>query len=61
MVSVEGGAYEQFIGDAPSPSPDYPQDIEVSGASGSVEVKSVGKNLLNGSGLVEQTSNGITF
>lgn len=38
--------YETFTGRKPSPSPDYPQEIEVAGASGSVEVKSVGKNVI---------------
>lgn len=42
-----------------SPNPDYPQEIEVAGASGSVEVKSVGKNKLNNT-ATSQTVNGGT-
>lgn len=38
--------YEPYVGGKPSPRPDYPQDIEVVGASGSVAVKSLGKNLI---------------
>lgn len=55
--AVDFGLYgkaEQFVGtitddegnEISVPNPDYPQDITVSGASGSVEVKSCGKNLL---------------
>lgn len=39
--------YEPYTGGQPSPSPDYPQEIEVAGASGSVVVKSCGKNKLD--------------
>ena len=39
MISVNGGEYEKYTGGA-TPRPDYPQPIEVSGESGSVEVKS---------------------
>lgn len=46
MISVEGGEYEPFTNGA-SPNPQYPQPIEVSGESGSVEVKSYGKNIAN--------------
>lgn len=46
-ASITDGTYETYVGGKPSPSPDYPQDIEVAGESGSVEVKSVGENLLN--------------
>ena len=43
-----------------SPNPQYQQPIEVSGASGSVAVKSVGKNLLDTT-LQTKTLNGITI
>lgn len=46
MISIEGGEYEPYTGGIASPNPDYPQEIEVAGASGSVEVKSVGENKL---------------
>ena len=42
-----------------SPNPQYPQPIEVSGESGSVEVKSVGNNWLNAT-LQTTTKKGIT-
>lgn len=36
--------FEEFTGGQPSPNPQYPQPIEVSGASGSVEARSCGEN-----------------
>ena len=55
--------YEPYTGGQPSPSPDYLQEIEVSGTSGSVLVKSVNENLIintrpNSNNL---TDNGVTF
>lgn len=41
-------AYEPYTGGAPSPSPEYPQEIVSAGENGSVEVKVTGKNLLTG-------------
>lgn len=38
--------FEPYVGGIASPNPDYPQEITVAGASGSVEVVSCGKNLL---------------
>lgn len=38
--------YEPYTGGQPSPNPYYKQDVEISGASGSIVVKSCGKNLL---------------
>ena len=52
-------AYEKYTGGQPSPNPQFPQPIEVSGESGSVEVKSCGKNLLNAT-LQTTTQKGIT-
>jgi len=52
--------YEPYVGGTASPNPYYPQDVEVAGASGSVEGKSVGKNWLNNL-LTSQTSNGVEF
>ena len=46
LASITDNTYEPYTNGA-SPNPDYPQEIEVSGESGSVEVKSVGKNLIN--------------
>ena len=39
--------WEPYTGGAPSPSPDYPQEITSVGDSGSVEVVSTGENLFN--------------
>ena len=54
QIQIESGSvmteYEPYTGGIPSPNPDYPQGIETAGASGSIEVKSCGKNLLNSSG-----------
>ena len=62
-IMVNKGAnalpFEPYTNGA-SPNPSYPQEIEVSGASGSVEVKSCGKNLLKNN-AVTTTNNGITF
>lgn len=46
MVSTTNGNYEPYTGGQPSPSPDYPQEIEV--ITDSISVKSTGKNLLKG-------------
>lgn len=60
LSSISDGTWEPYTGGIPSPSPEYPQEIEVAGESGSVEVKSVGKNLLKNT-ATSQTSNGVTF
>ena len=63
LASITDDTYEPYTNGA-SPNPDYPQEIEVSGASGSVEVKSVGKNLLHYFNYEQNgkiVSNGITF
>lgn len=44
MLSIEGGEYEPYTGGLPSPSPEYPQDIEVSGVDGNVEIRSTNEN-----------------
>lgn len=46
LASITDGTYEPYVGGIASPSPDYPQDVEVAGASGSIEVVSLGKNLI---------------
>lgn len=45
LASIEDSTYEPYTGGIPSPNPDYPQEIEVAGSSGSVVVTSCGKNL----------------
>lgn len=41
-------SWEPYTGGAPSPSPDYPQEIKSVGDSGSVKVVSTGKNMYSG-------------
>ena len=60
MLSIDGGEFEPYTGGLPSPNPDYRQEIVVSGADGSVEGKSQGKNWLKNT-AVTQTVNDITF
>ena len=48
-------AYEPYTGGAPSPSPDYPQEITSVGDSGGVEVVSTGENLYTGGDLYNVT------
>lgn len=47
--------WEPYTGGAPSPSPDYPQEITSVGDSGSVEVVSTGENLYTGGDLYNVT------
>ena len=60
LASITDSTYEPYVGGIASPNPDYPQDITVSGSDGSVEVKSVGKNLFENTATT-QTVNGVTF
>ncbi len=46
--------YEPYSGGAPSPSPDYPQDITSVGDKGEVSVKLTGKNLFGGDALADK-------
>ena len=50
--------YEPYTGGQPSPSPDYPQ--EINSIEGSLEFACRGKNLLNNT-LISGTRNGITY
>lgn len=52
--------YEPYTGGNPSPNPDYPQDIEVSGSNGNVNIVSCGKNILKNISETK-TVNGVTF
>lgn len=49
-VQIESGTvvtdFDEYSGGMASPNPQYPQPIKVSGESGSVVVKSIGKNLV---------------
>ena len=60
LASIEDDTYEPYTGGIPSPNPDYPQEIETTGASGSIEVKSCGKNLLKNTAST-QTIDNVTF
>ena len=59
-ASITDATYEPYVGGIASPNPDYPQEIEVAGASGSVVVKSVGKNLLKNT-ATSRTVEGVDF
>ncbi len=60
LASITDGTFEPYVGGIASPSPDYPQEITVSGSDGSVEVKSVGKNLLKNT-LTSYTVGNVVF
>ena len=51
-IQIEEGTeatyYEPYVGGTASPNPDYPQEIHGVGESGSLEVKSTGKNIFGG-------------
>lgn len=57
LASITDGTYEPFT-NGPSPNPSYPQEIKSVVLS---EIKTYRKNLLDCSGLVEKTINGVTF
>lgn len=52
--------YEPYCGGMASPNPDYPQEIKSLGDNGTIEVKTVGKNLFRNT-LTTHTYNGLTF
>lgn len=56
-VTAENFVYEPFVGGKASPSPEFPQSVNgvVAGA------KRIGKNLIDFSGLVDYSVNGITI
>ena len=53
-------SYEPYTGGQPSPSIDYPQELNSCGDDGNVVVELLGKNLLKNTGTTI-TKNGITF
>lgn len=53
--------YEPYTSGQPSPSPDYPQEIEIAGGTGNIEVAIQGKNLLRGRLYHAKYSSGIGF
>lgn len=52
--------YEPYTGGNPSPNPNYPQDIDVSGIDGDVIISTCGKNILKNT-AVTKSVNGVTF
>ena len=62
LASVADATYEPYTGGAPSPSPDYPQDLVSVGDSGSVVVSTnTPNNLLPAAVVKEVTQHGLTF
>ena len=62
LADITDDTYEPYVGSSPSPNPDYPQEINIAGKSGSVEVKNVGKNLIPYPyNDPSKTQNGITY
>jgi len=57
-ASITDDTYEPYTGGKPSPSPEYPQELESLGDS--VNVTVAGKNLLKQTAITE-TINGVTF
>ena len=59
LASITDDTYEPYTGGIPSPNPDYPQEIEVAGSSGSVEVKSENEDGTRSKTTTISTPNGI--
>ena len=53
--------YEPYTGGKPSPSPEYPQEIESVGDAGEISVEVCGKNLIAGRKFYGNSSNGIAY
>ena len=53
--------YEPYTGGKPSPSPEYPQEIESVGDAGEISVEVCGKNLIAGRKFYGNYSNGIAY
>ena len=53
--------YEPYTGGKPSPSPEYPQEIESVGDAGEISVEVRGKNLIAGRKFYGNYSNGIAY
>lgn len=57
----EGLSWEPYTGGAPSPSPEYPQELASVGKDGSVEVTVAGNNLANFQDVDDTKRQGITW
>lgn len=63
MLNKGGSAlpYEPYTGGQPAPSPEYPQEIEIPGSDGNVEIESVGVQLLDLSKANTVTDTSVTL
>ena len=63
MLNIGSAAlpYEPYTGGKPSPSPEYPQEIESVGDAGEISVEVCGKNLIAGRKFYGNYSNGIAY
>lgn len=63
MLNIGSAAlpYEPYTGGKPSPSPEYPQEIESTGDVGEIALNVLGKNLIPFKEIPKSTSNGITI
>ena len=59
LSDTKDTSYEPYTGGIPSPSPDYPQEITIAGAGGSVTVKRTDKEGLNETIYIISTPNGL--
>lgn len=60
MISIEGGEYEPYVGGMPSPNPDYPQDITVSGESYNLLENTATPQEINGVSFVVNEDKSVT-
>ena len=62
LATETDSTYEPYVGDIPSPNPNYPQTINSVGDDGSLVVTSCGKNLVKNANLsTSLTSREVTF
>lgn len=59
VKTLDNFVYEPFTGGQPSPSPDYPSEIE--SIEGTVQYKQIGKNLFNSALVQNVTRSGVTW
>lgn len=59
-VSADPNTFEPFVGNAPSPSPDYPQDIEVAGESYNELEITIDSQTINGGTVTVNEDKSIT-
>ena len=53
--------WEPYTGGQPSPSPEYPQEIEIPGSDGKIETSMNGKNLATGRLYYVTYSKGVSY